>query len=118
MTDLDDLELDKAHAVAQLDQPRRWKPFAALVAALVVIAGAALLWNYFASRKTPPSGVRVKTESVGAPQSAERPRKVEGEDIPLPPLNDTDALVRQLVGRLSSHPRIAAWLTTDQLIRN
>jgi hypothetical protein len=26
--------------------------------------------------------------------------------------------VRQLVGQLSSHPRIAAWLATDQLIRN
>jgi hypothetical protein len=36
----------------------------------------------------------------------------------LPPLDETDALVRQLVDRLSSHPAVAAWLTTDGLILN
>ncbi len=36
----------------------------------------------------------------------------------MPPLSDSDSLVRQLVARLSSHPRVAQWLTTDQLIRN
>jgi hypothetical protein len=38
--------------------------------------------------------------------------------VELPPLDETDALVRQLVGALSSHPRVVAWLTTDGLIRN
>src|SRR5919112_741488 len=37
---------------------------------------------------------------------------------PLPTLGESDALVRQLVGALSAHPVLAAWLTTDQLIRN
>jgi hypothetical protein len=40
------------------------------------------------------------------------------EPIELPPLDASDALVRQLVAQLSSHPRIAAWLATDGLIRN
>lgn len=118
MVDLDDLELDKPQDPSQPEQPRRSKRLAALIVTLVLIAGAALLWNYFASKKTPPSGVRVETESVVASQKTERPQRVEGEHLPLPPLDDTDALVRLLVGRLSSHPRVAAWLTTDQLIRN
>ncbi|HMF60265.1 MAG TPA: DUF3014 domain-containing protein, partial [Vicinamibacterales bacterium] len=40
------------------------------------------------------------------------------EDLPLPPLPDTDPLVRQLVSRLSSHPKVVAWFATGQLIRN
>lgn len=43
-----------------------------------------------------------------------------GEPMPLalPSLEESDAVVRGLVGALSSHPRVAAWLTTRGLIRN
>ena len=37
----------------------------------------------------------------------------ETTQVPLPALEATDAMVRQLVGGLSSHPVVAAWLTTD-----
>jgi hypothetical protein len=40
------------------------------------------------------------------------------EQITLPPLDQTDPIVRQLVGQLSSHPTVAAWLTTDGLLLN
>ena len=36
----------------------------------------------------------------------------------LPPLQDTDPLVRDLVVKLSSHPRVLAWLATKGLIEN
>ena len=36
----------------------------------------------------------------------------------LPPLDESDALVADLVRKLSSHPRVTAWLTTDGLVRN
>ena len=39
-------------------------------------------------------------------------------DIDLPPLPQTDPIVRELVARLSSHPTIAAWLATKGLIAN
>ena len=42
----------------------------------------------------------------------------ETTQIPLPPLEATDALVRELVGGLSAHPVVAAWLATDRLIVN
>jgi hypothetical protein len=40
------------------------------------------------------------------------------DPIDLPPLVLTDPLVRDLVGKLSSRPELAAWLATDGLIRN
>jgi hypothetical protein len=36
----------------------------------------------------------------------------------VPPLDESDAVVRELVKGLSSHPSVAAWLATDGLIRN
>jgi hypothetical protein len=41
-----------------------------------------------------------------------------GDAIELPPLDQSDPLVRRLFGAISSHSRVAAWLTTDNLIRN
>ena len=44
-----------------------------------------------------------------------------GADVPaidLPPLDESDDVVRGLVKELSSNPSVAAWLTTDNLIRN
>ena len=57
---------------------------------------------------------------VAATKPAEPPamRGEPGDQITLPPLDETDALVRQLVEKLSSHPMVAAWLTTDGLILN
>ena len=43
---------------------------------------------------------------------------LEGEKIALPPLEETDPLVRDLVVKLSSHPRVLAWLATKGLIEN
>jgi hypothetical protein len=54
----------------------------------------------------------------GVPPSSSASLGVEVPPLDLPPLDQTDALVRQLVGALSSHPRVAAWLATDGLIRN
>jgi hypothetical protein len=63
--------------------------------------------------------VRVQTEQQVAEADKAQPLEpVSGEEIDLPPLGETDPVVRQLVSALSSHPRVAAWLTTDQLIRN
>ena len=50
----------------------------------------------------------------------ERPEAplVRALDVDLPPLPQTDPIVRELVARLSSHPTIAAWLATKGLIAN
>src|SRR5262245_46980056 len=81
--------------------------FGVLLIALVLGA----LW----ARRTPsePTAPVAKKVDAKPVQQAEA-----GDQIVLPPLDQSDALVRQLVDRLSSHPTVAAWLTTDGLILN
>lgn len=115
MADFDDLDLNTPHQPYDPEEPRRTGLWAALLVTLVLVTGGALYWYFFTGTER-PADVRVETEDALAPPG--RPDPVEGEDLALPPLDETDSLVRQLVGMLSSHPRVAAWLTTDQLIRN
>ena len=85
------------------------------VLAGLVAAAYFLLWR----RAEPaPQEVKAHTEQAVASAPAANPVAEPGLNIDLPPLDQTDALVRELVGKLSSHPTIAAWLTTDQLVRN
>jgi hypothetical protein len=87
-----------------------------LVLAILLAGGAG--W-YFFVRQPRPTEVQVQTETARAVQPADTAVAGEpGDDIPLPPLDESDALVRDLVAQLSAHPRVAAWLTTDHLIRN
>ena len=89
------------------------------VAAVLLVAAAAVV-AYIAF------GMRFDstTRPAGAPSSARDralpPRALGGEsDISrLPPLGETDALVRRLVQALSQNPAVAAWLSTDGLVRN
>jgi hypothetical protein len=118
VAELDDIRLSRS--APEVEPPgqssRPWLLFAAGAVALVVLIVAGYL--YFRRSATPDDTVRTETEQVVAPRPGARLPAEPGENIPLPPLDQTDALVRELVSRLSSHPRVAAWLTTDQLIRN
>ncbi len=83
----------------------------ALILAAALVTLFVLVWH----RKptTPPAAVHTE-----APPRPARPLGGDAEPIALPPLNETDALVRELVQKVSSHPRLAAWLATDDLIRD
>jgi hypothetical protein len=89
---------------------------AAILAAIVIAGGA---W-YITSRRQPPAPPVAKTEAPPQPAPPEPPAAplVEAADIDLPPLPQSDPIVRELVARLSSHPTIAAWLATKGLIAN
>ena len=80
----------------------------------------ALAATFWYSRRVPPAPaeVRTATEQAVAPAASVRPLPEAGETIDLPPVDQTDAIVRELVAKLSSHPTVAAWLATDQLVRN
>lgn len=112
MADFDDLRLERSAADQPPPPPRSRAWLAILLVAL--LAGAAI-W-YFAFRQRDVSVVTTTTEVPAAGPS--RPAAEAGEDIELPPLDASDPLVRELLTKLSSHPRVAAWLTTDGLIRN
>jgi len=117
MTDLRDLKLDKWQGSFEPEPNRRgWLLAIAAVVLLALGAGGYfLVWRRAAPA---PADVRTATEQAVAPAAPARPLPEAGETIDLPPIDQTDAIVRELVARLSSHPTVAAWLTTDQLIRN
>src|SRR5688500_1249777 len=117
MTDLGDVSIHRTSPEPPDELPPRASlPFVlAGIAILAVIGGGYLFFR----APTDGAAVRTQTERVVAPGSpAARLPAEPGENIVLPPLAESDALVRELVARLSSHPRVAAWLTTDQLVRN
>lgn len=115
MADAGDLKLDKPYEPPPDKRRFGWR--ALLILLLVLVVGY-LVWSLVLQRDTSPSNVTVQTEQQVAADKSHPLTPEPGEDIDLPELGETDPLVRQLVGALSSHPKVAAWLTTDQLIRN
>lgn len=109
-------------ATAEPPEPPR-RPSNRVVSAVIaiVLAGALVVAFWMMSRRVEPPepGTFAETESTPlepetAGDGAPRTRELEA---PLPPIDQSDALVRQLVGALSSHPALTAWLTNGNLIR-
>jgi hypothetical protein len=116
MPDLDDLSFDSGPAPAP--PPPATPPWTAiLIVVLAVVLGGA--WYFATRRPQQPPAPAAKTVAQTSVDVAQPRRQAEpGEAIDLPPLDQSDAIVRTLVSRLSSHPIVAAWLTTGGLIRN
>jgi hypothetical protein len=117
MADSPDLDLHTADteggdSQASTSRSRWW---IAAVVLLVAAIGVALYFAWIASRRTPapPEQTHAITPEARPPQ----PLGGEAEPVVVPPLDESDPLVRELVRRLSSHPQVVAWLTTDRLIR-
>ena len=87
-----------------------------IAAAGLILVTAVGLYIATARRTAAPAGTA--DERTAANAAADRPLGYNADRIELPPLDQTDPLVRNLVRQLSSHPGVAAWLTSDRLIRN
>ncbi len=115
MADTPDLELQPAERTPASPPPPRSPRLWIAIAALVVGALAAF---YFAvGRRTAPEATP-EPESAAAAPAETRPLGGDRTAVEVPPLDESDAVVRTLVGQLSSHPQVAAWLATDGLVRN
>jgi hypothetical protein len=84
----------------------------AIVGVIAIVAG--LYW-WFAREEAPVTEPAATAER--AAQEVAPPQEVAPRDIALPPLDQSDTVVRLLVGALSSHPGLASWLMTDHLVR-
>jgi hypothetical protein len=99
-----------------VEPPPPWPKFVA--AGVLVVAVAVTGYLVFRNRGvTAPVSVPTTTPA-SAPTDAASPLGADVPPIDLPPLDKTDDVVRGLVKELSSNPAIAAWLATNNLIRN
>jgi hypothetical protein len=117
MSDLGDFRLNETPGPVLPEPPERRGLWIVVIVALavVILVSGYLVWRRSSARPVQPAVVQRQTPP---PAPATAIQREPGENIPLPPLDETDALVRQLVAKLSTHPEVAAWLTTDKLIRN
>ena len=111
---------DRLEAVSpEPSEPRRrppasyWPWVVAVVVALALVVGLVYWWRS-RSAAPPPVPQPVASES-GAPEEA--PVEPQSADIELPELEASDELVRRLVAELSQHPKLAAWLANEDLVR-
>ncbi len=118
MPDLDDVELEKSDSTAPPlppeEGPVRTGGGAGVLAGAAAIAlfvggiGAWLLFSPSRISSPPPAG--------GSPAASPSPAP-SGESSPLPPLDASDGLVRDLAKGLSARPLFSAWLANRGLIR-
>lgn len=91
-------------------------------ALLVVAAGFAGYYFVTSGASVPPPEQLAVTPSSPPAESispSATPLEAAGTmPVDVPPLDASDAVVRTLVTALSANPRVAAWLTTNGLIRN
>jgi Protein of unknown function (DUF3014) len=117
MPDSWDHKLLRTEEPPELSPPRRqvglW-----IIAGLLVVAAVVATYVVFGGRSTSE-----RTTAAAPPSPVKAPQPIQplgGDALPIdvPPLDETDALVRTLVKQLSSHPQVAAWLATEGRIRN
>lgn len=98
--------------------PGKKKGGAAVWAAVfffIVLVAAAIWWFWLrGGEEAPPQQPPVAERE--APEIPEAPPPQPPEELELPPLAASDDVVRDLVGRLSGHPRLVAWLGGDELV--
>jgi hypothetical protein len=115
---LNDVELDRNYdePFEPTPTPNRTGWVIAVGIALAIAGGIAYT---FLRDRAPAAPVKKTAPAPAAAQPATtQPKTLVGESIALPPLAETDTIVRELVGQLSSHPSMAAWLATKGLISN
>lgn len=114
-SDAPDVELLKTpdETAAPPMRPRRTGLW--IAAAGLLVAGAAA--TYIVVRGPTPASVAEAPKTTTAAPRTTQPLGGVADNVLVPPLDDSDPIVRQLVTQLSSHPGIAAWLATGGLIR-
>src|SRR3954470_20580241 len=93
-------------------------PVLTWVLAVAFVAGvAAVAYIEFRGPGQPAPVPTTRADRALPPDAA---ANLGGAAMPVvvPPLDQTDPVVRELVRQVTSHPQVAAWLATDGLVRN
>lgn len=122
---LDDFDIDTepAQNVPAWSTRERRPLIPVLIALAVLLAAGAAVWFFFmrsrpeqaASSAPPAAAAAAPAAPVGIQPLCGAPGT---NTASLPPLNDSDAFAKKSATGVSAHPRVAAWLATDNVIRN
>lgn len=82
------------------------------VAAIVAACGGLYFWWLTREPAIPSTPPPTTATDVAVGTNRPSPQPIE-----LPPLDASDAIVREFVSTLSRHPQLARWLATDGLVR-
>ncbi len=93
---------------------------AALGVSIAIVAlGIGAYWLLGNGDPDPPAAAPEAVAEAPAPEPVVEPEPavVEPEPVAVPALDESDSFVGAVVGGLSSHPGLAAWLTGERMIR-
>ena len=89
---------------------------AGIIFVVIIVLGAAIYYFFIYHKPEQPEDItRVAQEQIPA-QEEIKPEEEKVEPLQID-LDESDELVKKLVGELSSHPKLADWLMTDDVIR-
>jgi DUF3014 family protein len=120
---LEDFDIDKEPVELSLPSARGERRWVApvLIAVVALLAAGAAVW-FFLMRPKPEQTAAApapKPAAAAAAPGAIQPLcTTTAADAAVPALNDSDAFAKKSASGLSAHPRVAAWLATNNVIRN
>ena len=119
---LEDFDLDTEHPGVLA--PVKQQPIVPLLIALVALLALGVAVWWFVTRPHPQQVAATTTPKPAAPASP-TPAGIQplcpstdSTNASLPALDDSDAFAKKSGASLSANPRVAAWLATDDVIRN
>jgi hypothetical protein len=124
--DLGDFDLDPTRRQGDEETMGSYRPdpekkggplfLVALAAAAAVVVGLLVIVVFLVFRR-PPTPKATPSLAPVAPSPVTEVRPSTAPEVPLPPLDESDALVRKLVADLSAHPELTRWLAQNALVR-
>ena len=124
--DLDDFDLEPTRRRAEEETVAPYRPgpekkgggalFTVTLAAAAVVA-VGLLGVVFLVFRHPAAAPSPAPSAAVAATPAAAPTPTPAPELSLPPLDESDAFVRQLAAALSAHPELARWLARTALVR-
>lgn len=125
--DLDDFDLEPTRRQTDDDTVQPYRPdppkkgggilFPVTLAAVAVVAIGLLGIVFLVFRHPSASPSPTPSAAAGTTRTSAEASPTPSPEVPLPPLDGSDAFVRQLAASLSAHPELARWLARTALVR-